>query len=463
MSSKARSSNIGLSLRTVALSFGVAKQVFDSYVEWRQLQRNRSSTKKDKGAVPAHLEGMVDEGTFVKAQKYNQDKRVFQLVSDWVNLLLNMWLVIQIDPKVWQWSTQTVMSSSRPAQIASPWEVVKISVVFLLVSNLISTAIALPWKLYKDFVIEERHGFNKKTAGVFVGDLVKGEAISAVLTFVLVFVLEKIRAVAGERFHIYLWVTVQVLIFVFMYIFPTVIQPLFNKFEPLKDESLKTEIDQLAKTHKFPLTKVFQVDGSKRSNHSNAYFYGFGSNKRIVLYDTLLTLSKDEILAVLCHEIGHWFHNHLLKNLSVVSTHLFVLFYCFNAFVMTGTNAQRLVSDFGVGGVVGSGSGCFVMTLLLFTKLYAPVEAVLELAMVWVSRKFEFQADAYAVRAGRSKHLIEALKKIQKDNLGEMDPDWLYSAVKYTHPPVFERVAAINKAVAEGKDDFVLVEKAKKQ
>ena len=166
---------------------------------------------------------------------------------------------------------------------------------------------SVPKTLYSKFVIDERHGFNKMTIGLFISDTIKSTLLSLLFGAPIVALLIKIMQWGGPNFYIYVFVFLVILIFLLMWIIPNFIMPLFNKYEDIEDGSLKTKIQDLAKGQKFPLTKLFKMDGSKRSDHSNAFLFGFGSNKRIVLFDTLITQStEEEIIAVLAHEIGHW-------------------------------------------------------------------------------------------------------------------------------------------------------------
>nr|AAB61028.1 A_IG002N01.21 gene product [Arabidopsis thaliana] len=266
----------------------------------------------------------------------------------------------------------------------------------------------LPFSLYSTFVIESRHGFNKQTIWMFIRDMIKGTFLSVILgppiVAAIIFIVQK----GGPYLAIYLWAFMFILSLVMMTIYPVLIAPLFNKFTPLPDGDLREKIEKLASSLKFPLKKLFVVDGSTRSSHSNAYMYGFFKNKRIVLYDTLIQQCKneDEIVAVIAHELGHWKLNHTT--------------YSFIAVQHTVIPLQHLVS--------------FGLNL--------------------VSRAFEFQADAFAVKLGYAKDLRPALVKLQvrednnrtqtEENLSAMNTDPLYSAYHYSHPPLVERLRAID-------------------
>jgi STE24 endopeptidase len=298
--------------------------------------------------------------------------------------------------------------------------------------------LSIPFSYYSNFVVEERHGFNKMDRTTFFTDLVKSELLSYFFGGLLVPALIWIVHSTGQNFYLYLWAMVQCLIFAFMWIYPNFIQPLFNKFEELKDEELKKKIEDLAAEHKFPLTKLFQIDGSKRSSHSNAYFFGFWKFKRIVLYDTLLHLKHEDILAILCHELGHWKFNHTTFNLVISSSHIFVLFWLFGQVMYSGATAQSIVRQFGYGD-----TQAVMVSLMIFTMLFEPTEQVLKLLMTMLSRKFEFQADGFAMSNNRSAELQNGLKTIQAENKGDLNPDEWYSWYHFSHPPLVERLRAL--------------------
>jgi STE24 endopeptidase len=195
--------------------------------------------------------------------------------------------------------------------------------------------------LIKHFIVEQKHGFNKLTlgnnwpyAGTFTADIFKTLFLILILGMPALAAFLKIIQWAGDSFTFYVFIFMVCFQAFFLLIFPVFIQPFFNNFTPLEDGSLKTKIDQLASKLDFPLKKIFVVDGSRRSNHSNAYFFGFFNNKRIVLFDTLIEKNtEDEIVAVLAHELGHWYHNHTLKNLLFAQFHFFSMFYMFSIFI----------------------------------------------------------------------------------------------------------------------------------
>ena len=224
-----------------------------------------------------------------------------------------------------------------------------------------------------------------------------------------------------------------------MTIVPVVIMPLFNEYKPLDDGPLKTRIYELADQLKYPLKKLFVMDGSKRSSHSNAFMFGFGSNKRIVLFDTLMDqVHDDEILAILGHELGHWKMGHTLTNFVVTQVYFGVAFYFFSLCF----NQQDLYAAFGFNDPTRK-VPTMIALLLFFQTLWAPVDKILSFVLTVFSRRCEFEADKFSVDLNMSQKLQSGLCKIHLENLGAMCPDWLYSTYHYSHPPLVERLSAM--------------------
>jgi len=305
--------------------------------------------------------------------------------------------------------------------------------------------VGIPFSLYSTFVVEDRHGFNKMTPGLFFSDFAKSSVLEVVIGMPLLWALIYIVKWGGPSFHYYLFGFTVSFGLLFSLIYPNLIAPLFNKFEPLHDVELRQKIEKLAADLKFPLTELYQMDGSKRSAHSNAYFYGFWWAKRIVLYDTLLTMSHDEILAVLGHELGHWKLNHTIKGLTISIAHLFVVFWLFNL-VLYSPMSAALFASFGF-----KGESAVYLALSLFESIYTPVAHVIHLAMTMLTRKNEFEADAFAVSLGKGTYLKSALMGLHKENKGDCNPDPWYSWYHHSHPPLVERLRAIDAEIARGE------------
>ena len=323
----------------------------------------------------------------------------------------------------------------------------------------------LPWSIYSNFVIEERHGFNKQTAGFYAKDKIKKffvtQAISAPIVAGTVYIIKA----GGDFFFIYLWAFVTVVALLMMTIYPDFIAPLFDKYTPLPEGPLKSSIEELAASIEFPLKKLYVVEGSKRSAHSNAYFFGFYKNKRIVLFDTLIEgyeapsdgtttteetseksteekkktgCTNDEVLAVLGHELGHWKLNHVLKNLIISEVNMLLSFAVFGLLFKN----QMIYSAFGF----KNERPVLIGLIIIFQYIFSIYNEVFGFLMMVMSRKFEFQADAFAKKLNRATHLRSALVKLNKDNLSFPVYDWLYSSFNHSHPPLIQRLDALSKA-----------------
>ncbi|TPX70608.1 Ste24 endopeptidase [Spizellomyces sp. 'palustris'] len=400
--------------------------LWSTYLNYRQHRKLREPK------LPPTMAGVVKDEDFQKARSYGLDKSRFQFFSDAFDQLQSTaFIVYDFLPYFWNLAGVALAKFGY----GEDYEISQ-SIGFVVIMSVFGLVLGLPFSLYRTFVIEERHGFNKQTIGLFFSDMLKELALSGVIGIPAIVAFLKIINWAGPSFYFYVWVFVFVFQLVMLIIFPTWIQPLFNKFTPLADGSLKKKIDALADRISFPLKKIFVIDGSKRSAHSNAYFYGFFGNKRIVLYDTLLEHSKeDEVCGVLAHELGHWQYNHVLQMLVIIQLHLFSLFYIFSSFI----NHVPLYRSFGFS------TQPPLIGFTLFQYIILPAEMVLSFLQNVVSRKNEFQADAFAKKLGYAKLLRSALIKLQVENKGNMNPDKWYSAWHYSHPPLVERLDAIGK------------------
>nr|KAJ3422053.1 CAAX prenyl protease 1 [Polyrhizophydium stewartii] len=411
------------------LGFSFAVFSWEMYLDLRQhwkLGEKEIPAKVVKALAPHTL--AADE--FNKSRMYSYDKSAYNMFNK-VFSLVQTTLVIALDFLPWAWG----LSGSVAARAGmDPDAEISRSIVFAGLLVVISTLVNLPLSIYFTFVIEARHGFNKQTMGLFLSDTAKSLAFTLVIGAPVLAGFLAIIQWAGPNFYFYVWLFVMGFQLVLMVLYPTVIQPLFNKFEPLPEGELKEKIQALARSVQFPLTKLFLVDGSKRSAHSNAYFFGLFNDKRIVLFDTLLEhTTHDEVLAILAHELGHWYHNHIVKRLVVVQAHLFVLFYVFSIVI----NLTSLYKSFGFA------SQPIVIGFLLFQFIYSPVDSLMGFVMNLVSRHDEFGADRYAVSRNYEQHLKSGLIKLHLKNSSNLNPDRLYSIWHYSHPALVERLEAL--------------------
>jgi len=405
------------------VAFSTSMHLFEQYLEIRQLRRNRDTK------IPPEVATLgVDETQFLESQAYQADRRVFSMQSAWINFFWNK-IGLAISPFLWRVASNICGAGNE----------YKITLLWLFMLHWSDKPLQIPLSLYSNFVVEAKHGFNKMTLGLFASDFVKSELLMYLFAGPLILAVVWLVKAGGEQFYIYVWAFSQIVLFVFMWIYPNFIQPRFNKYEPLQDDELRTKIEELASSEEFPLTRLYQVDGSKRSGHSNAYCYGFGKNKRIVVFDTLLTQPHDEILAVLLHELGHWKFMHVLTSLAINSMHMFLLLWTFSIVVFSEDASTAILQSFGFS------DKAVILNLILYTTLIEPMELVVVLGMTIKSRANEFQADSFAAIRGRGEQLREGLLHINKENKGDLNPDSLYSWYHHSHPPMVERLRALEE------------------
>ena len=299
---------------------------------------------------------------------------------------------------------------------------------------LISSVIDLPFEYYKTFTVDEKFGFNKMTKAMFYGDLVKHSLVGLALGLPILFAALWLMQGAGTYWWLYLWVVWSLFNIVMLAVYPTFIAPLFNKFTPLADESLKTRIETLLIKCGFKSQGLFVMDGSARSSHGNAYFTGFGSSKRVVFFDTLLSrLNGEEIEAVLAHELGHFKHHHVIKRI-VMMFGLSLLGLALLGWLMNQTWFYN-----GLGVTTPSNH----MALILFLLVSPVFLFVLRPFMASYSRKNEFEADDYAAKHANANRLVDALVKLYRDNASTLTPDPLHSAFYDSHPPANIRISKL--------------------
>lgn len=295
----------------------------------------------------------------------------------------------------------------------------------------IGALIDLPFSLYRTFNLEARFGFNKMTMKLFIADLLKQSVLAAAIGLPIVLAALWMMERLGEEWWIYAWVAWSAFNLFLLAIFPTWIAPLFNKFTPLDNAELKGRIERLLQKCGFQSSGLFVMDGSLRSSHGNAYFTGFGKNKRVVFFDTLLnSLSGNEIEAVLAHELGHFKRRHVIKRIVLTFVGSFVFLWLLAQLM----NAPWFFQGLGVDRA-GTASALilFFLALPVFTYLLHPI-------MSYYSRKQEFEADEYAAQQADAKDLVSALVKLYKDNASTLTPDPLHSAFYDSHPPAATRI-----------------------
>lgn len=300
---------------------------------------------------------------------------------------------------------------------------------------IVSSLAELPFDYYRTFTVDEKFGFNKMTPSMFWGDLVKHSLVGFALGAPILFAALWLMQSAGDYWWFYLWVVWSAFNIVMLAVYPTFIAPLFNKFTPLEDNSLKQRIEQLLTKCGFQSQGLFVMDGSTRSGHGNAYFTGFGNSKRVVFFDTLLDkLNGDEIEAVLAHELGHFKHHHVIKRIAM----MFIISLLGLALLGWLINQPWFYAGLGV--TIPS----HAMALVLFLMVSPVFLFLLRPLMASYSRKNEFEADEYAAMHANAHHLIEALVKLYRDNASTLTPDPLHSAFYDSHPPASIRISKLS-------------------
>ncbi|KAA6407532.1 MAG: prenyl protease [Lasallia pustulata] len=408
------------------VGFSVGQYLFEGLLSLRQYKVLQ--LKKP----PKALEGEVTQEDFDKSQAYGRAKAKYGFVSSLYGQTQNIgFIYYDILPKLWA-LTGGWQSRYIPASYGG--EIVH-TLVFFFTFNLITTVLNLPTSYYSTFVLEEKFGFNKETVKLWITDMLKGQALMVVFGVPLLSAFLAIVQKTGNSFFYYLWLFgVGVQVFTIT-IYPIVILPWFNKLSPLQEGPLKTGVEGLATRLQFPLKELYVIDGSKRSAHSNAYFYGLPWKKHIVIYDTLIEKSEaEEVVAVLSHELGHWSLSHTTKLFGIAQFHMFYLFALFSVFI----NNRSLYQSFGF-----YKEFPIIVGFILFSDALAPMDTVVKLLMNILSRKFEFEADEFAVKLGYSKELAKSLIKLQIQNLSTMEADWLYASYHFSHPILPERLVAL--------------------
>ncbi|CDG84509.1 M48 family metallopeptidase [Janthinobacterium agaricidamnosum] len=419
-----------LAFSILFVSFLILTLVVRFWLATRQIRH----VLANRAAVPPEFAARIPLAAHQKAADYTVAKTRFGLLGLVVNsaVLIGFTLLGGL-----QWLAIGVLHLTGPGMLYQ----IGLIVAFAAISGLID----LPFDYYKQFVLEQRFGFNKMSKGLFFGDMLKGVLLGAVIGLPLIWVVLTLMGQTGDLWWLYAWLVWSGFQLLMMVLYPTVIAPLFNKFVPLADASLKARIEGLMQRVGFASKGLFVMDGSKRSAHGNAYFSGFGANKRIVFFDTLLSrLAPQEIEAVLAHELGHFKLKHIVKRIAV----MFVVSLGFLALLGFLKNQLWFYTGLGVDPVALMLAGqsndamvllLFMLALPVFTFLLGPLTSL-------SSRKHEFEADAFAATHTDARDLVSALVKMYEDNASTLTPDPLHSAFYDSHPPASVRIRHLNLA-----------------
>ena len=375
--------------------------------------------------IPAKLADVYDEAEYKKSQAYKKTNAKFSNLTSTFSIVFTLIFFFTNGFKFVDNFARGFTDNS-----------ILVALIFFGVIMFGSDILTTPFSYYKTFVIEEKFGFNKSTKKIFWLDKLKGWFMSIILGGGILSLIIWFYQYAGENFWIYAWVLVAVFTLFMNLFYAKLIVPLFNKQTPLEDGELKSAIEEYAAKVGFTLNNIFVIDGSKRSTKANAYFSGFGSQKRITLFDTLINdLETDEIVAVLAHEVGHYKRKHIIFNLASSILLTGFTFYILSLFINSATLSESL----------GVSIPSFHIGLIAFGILYSPISEVTGLILNYFSRVFEYQADNYAKETFAPKPLMTSLKKLSKNSLSNLTPHPAYVFMHYSHPTLLERIQNLEK------------------
>ena len=377
--------------------------------------------------LPEEVEDIYNPDEYRLSQEYTRVNTKFGLVSSTFDLFVPLVFWFSggfnfLDQVIRAWAFSPMITG----------------LIYISTLLLLNKFISMPFSLYGTFVIETRFGFNKTTPRLYFTDLLKGAFLSLLIGIPILAALLAFFEWAGTLAWLYAWGITTLVTLLIQRIAPTWIMPLFNKFKPLEAGELKDQIMAFAKSVHFPLQNVFVMDGSKRSRKSNAFFTGFGKNKRIALFDTLIeTQTIPELVSIPAHEIGHYKKNHITQGLILSTLHTGLVFYLLSIFISHSGLYEAFYMD----------QPSIYTGLIFFGMLYTPIEFLLSLLFNMLSRKNEYEADRFAVTSFKQPEImVDALKKLSAHNLANLTPHPVYTFLNFSHPPLLDRIRAIRAA-----------------
>ena len=408
----------------------IAGTIFSFLLEMLLERIDFSFRKKHGREIPEIVSSYVDSDTLNKTCLYEDAKYRLWIPSSILETLLSFYLVFcgfypVLIERIWTWTDNSFFAA----------------MLFLILGGIPGALLSLPFALYSEFGIEKHFGFSNMTLGMWIADEIKGFFVNMLIMIPLLLAMIGLFKYASDWW----WILLGCIYFAFSIgisiIYPIFIAPIFNKFTPLEEGELKTRLEELLKKCGFKASGLFVMDASRRSGHSNAYFTGFGKSKRVVLYDTLIEqLSVDEIEAVLGHELGHYKHHHILKKMIFMIPAVFVVLFVISMLV----KLPSLYSGFGFVDVEVVPYQMMFIGIFLMSLVFGEWGILLNPIMNFMSRRDEFQADAFAKKiCGTGEPLCTALIKLNKENLSEIQVPKIYSVFNYNHPPLLERIAAL--------------------
>ena len=383
--------------------------------------------KNFEKTLPNNVNDIYSKEEYLKSQQYKKENFRFELITSIFTYIIIIGILLNGILGYLDSFLRTLTFENE----------LSLSLLFFASIYLINDLLKTPFQLYRIFVIEEKYGFNKMKISIFIFDKIKGYFISIVIGVLLITPLLVFIMLYPSDFWIYFWVVISLfLIFINMF-YTSLIVPLFNKLEVLEDGDLKEKLNSYANKVGFALSNIFVIDGSKRSTKANAYFSGFGKNKKVVLYDTLIkNHTNDELVAVLAHEIGHYKLRHIISNMifSILSTGL--MLYIMSNFLYNSEISYAL----------GGNISFRHFEIFAFLILYTPVDRFISILMNIKSRNNEYEADNFAVQTYKKLPMISALKKLSRDNLSNLTPHPVYEFLNYSHPSLSKRLDAIERS-----------------
>jgi len=397
----------------IIISIIVLDFVFENYLEYLNIKMMGTS-------LPEELSGIYDKEKYSRQQSYQRENHRFGIITGTFSFLivLGMFLFYGfafVDSLAWDITSNSILAA----------------LIFFGILMFASDILNTPFSLYDTFVIEDKYGFNKTNLKTFISDKIKGWFLGALigggLLALIIFIYQKTE----NMFWIYAWMAISAFSIFMAMFYSNLIVPLFNKQTPLEEGELRDAISRFANSVGFRLDNIYVINGSKRSSKANAYFTGFGAKKRVVLYDTLIEEMKtDEIVAVLAHEIGHYKKKHVVQGILISLVQTGVVLFLFSLLINNPLLSKAL----------GVEKPNFHIGMVAFGILYSPVSFILGIFMNILSRKNEFEADAFASKNYDPKALAAALKKLSGRNLSNLTPHPLYVFFNYSHPPLLERL-----------------------
>jgi STE24 endopeptidase len=381
---------------------------------------NYLNSKRFKNPVPEDLKDVYNPEEYKKSQSYKMTNYRFGIITSVFSLVLILGFIVfggfgWVDNTVSEYTSNPILQA----------------LLFFGIIMIGSDILSIPFSYYQTFVIEEKFGFNKTTIKTFILDKIKGWLMIVVLGGVILSLVIWFFQWAGTSFWLYAWGLIAIFTLFMNLFYSKLIVPLFNKQEPLENGSLKEKIENYAQKVGFDLRQIFVINGSKRSTKANAYFSGFGKEKRVTLYDTLIhDLEEDEIVAVLAHEVGHYKRKHIIFNLATSILLAGLMLFLLSLFINNPSISLA----------IGVDKPSFHAALIGFGILYSPISEITGLLMNHFSRKFEYQADDFAKNTFSAKPLASSLKKLSKNSLSNLTPHPAYVFMHYSHPPLIDRI-----------------------